>query len=496
MSGLWFSQTELQQLATPVVQRLSEAIRHGSIREAIRLCDELAGERIVLHDLLADSTTALVTWICRHLGEQSLADAYVYIFEQSAKRTVYDVLPSRLDRSVEAALLARSCWLAHCCSGAGQHPASFRLEEDEEKFTFIMDPCGSGGRLWRMGRYGPPFDFGLSSKAYSWSFKRKAFPYYCVHCAFLNEILPRQYLGYSLWPVDPPSGPEGECRWTLYKDRKRANQRPHERAAHRSKNGVPKRRCFSADQLEQMSTFTPVRIRRLLENGDRRGAVRVCRQRAGEFLFLHNLYVSGLASGLDFVAQRAGEQALGDVFRDIYRKCVKNQILPLIEGLSRKNAIGWLMFNLFLASTSGGAGHPPAKISVTENASAITVTLDPCASGGKLIRNGAFDQMGNLRTAREALENYLIHASSRLPIPSSLMELSVIRVVDYLSETRKPSALKTTSKAFPWSGESKGLPYYCALCTGLLHESGCDWISVKPPGPAKHKHSCTWRFRK
>ena len=538
MSDVWFTKTERREMATPIVRRITKAIRNGSIDEALELCDELAVERIVLHDLLADITTALVTWIGRKLGETALKDAYTTIFEQSAKRSIYDVLSNRLNRRIEAALLARSCWIAHSCSGAGQQPASFRLEEDGEKFTFVLDPCGSGGRLWRMGRYGPDGDFGLTSKAYCWSFNRKNFPYYCVHCAFLNEILPSRQLGYPLWPVDPPAGPEDECRWHLYKNRKTFDRG----------------RAFSAEQLEDMSTFTPDKIRRHLAKGDHQRALRVCRRMGGEFLFLHNLYVSGLASGLDFVAKRVGEEALGDVFRYLFNQSVETQIRPLIEKLSRKDATSWLIFNIFLASTCGGTGYPPAKVVVTENASAVTITLAPCASGGKLIRNGAYERCcieanpqpcepgrpqraaptaglcvgaalrghpgshhlrllrhpqkpsaptiatssygpsRRLRVARETLENYLIDTSARLPIPGFILEPAVFRVVDYLSETRKPAALARTSKAFPWSGGIKGLPYYCALCTALLHESDCDWISVQPPASAKHR--CTWRFRK
>jgi hypothetical protein len=38
-------------------------------------------------------------------------------------------------------------------SGVGPAPGAFEVEEDEEKLTFRMNPCGSGQRLWRMGRY-------------------------------------------------------------------------------------------------------------------------------------------------------------------------------------------------------------------------------------------------------------------------------------------------------------------------------------------------------
>ena len=54
-----------------------------------------------------------------------------------------------------------------------------------------MNPCGSGQRLWRNGRYGPE-GLGVTDEAHDWSYGREGFPLYCTHCAFMNETLPDQ----------------------------------------------------------------------------------------------------------------------------------------------------------------------------------------------------------------------------------------------------------------------------------------------------------------
>ena len=58
-----------------------------------------------------------------------------------------------------------------------------------------MDPCGSGGRMRRgdaidgtPSRFGPPSGFGVTSKAYPWSWGKEGVPYDCLHCANM-EIL-------------------------------------------------------------------------------------------------------------------------------------------------------------------------------------------------------------------------------------------------------------------------------------------------------------------
>ena len=79
---------------------------------------------------------------------------------------------------------------AHSCSGTGPHPGAFTITEDDEKFTFEMNPCGSGQRLVRMGRYEGPNALGVTQSAHDWSYGREGFPLYCTHCSFMNESLP------------------------------------------------------------------------------------------------------------------------------------------------------------------------------------------------------------------------------------------------------------------------------------------------------------------
>ena len=59
-----------------------------------------------------------------------------------------------------------------------------------------MNPCGSGQRLWRMGRYEGADGHAVMEEEHDWSYNRKGFPIYCTHCTFMNEILPIQWIGY------------------------------------------------------------------------------------------------------------------------------------------------------------------------------------------------------------------------------------------------------------------------------------------------------------
>lgn len=110
---------------------------------------------------------------------------------------------------------------AHRCGP--EQDGEISVTEDEEKFTIVMDPCGSGGRMRRgdtkdgtPSRLGPPYDFGVTKEAHPWSWGRKDVPYYCTHCA-VNEILPIEWGGSPLWVTDFNPDASKPCLWQFYK---------------------------------------------------------------------------------------------------------------------------------------------------------------------------------------------------------------------------------------------------------------------------------------
>ena len=498
MADSWYSEDELKELSTPVIKRIAKAIRRGEDRKALSLCDDLKEERILLHDFFADACTALFTWVGRNLGEERLYDMFTFIFEHSARRQIFDLLNMEINPGLEAALLVRIGWVAHSCSGAGEHGGAFRLEEDDEKFTFIMDPCGSGGRLWRKGRYEPPYDFAVTSKAYPWTFNREGLPYYCVHCPFLNELLPMQYLGFPTWPVDPPTEAMDECRWYVYKDKWAVPQSYYDRYGQQKKKGPQgsgnSERWFSDEQLTEIIRPTPDRIRDRLNKGDRKMALRICREMGGEFFFLHNLYVNMLVATLDFVAREAGEEGLGEALSYVFEKCVKEQMISILEALPRREALKSIIHNFFLADTCGGAGYPPARFGVREDANGITVLLNSCGSGGKLLRHGTYEPLNDLRKIVEGLQVRLIRAAVKRPRLQALLESTMPYSVDFFYEMRKPEGMGITQEPHDWSGGRSFVPYYCTFCTSFVRASGVDWLEVIPPGG--RREPCVWRARK
>ena len=187
MDERWFSDDELEQMSRPTMDRAIEALDRGDVAQARQLCEEMKHEWRYLHDLMAEG------------------------------RPDVEAIASRDRKQIVHALAAT--WRAHSCSGTGPHPGAFRITEDREKFTFEMNPCGSGQRLVRMGRYEGPGALGVTRSGHDWSYGREGFPLYCTHCSFMNESLPIRWIGYPLYPSDPPDDfGRDPCTWYWYKD--------------------------------------------------------------------------------------------------------------------------------------------------------------------------------------------------------------------------------------------------------------------------------------
>ncbi|WP_153764441.1 hypothetical protein [Endozoicomonas sp. OPT23] len=100
------------------------------------------------------------------------------------------------------------------------HLLPFRLVEDDEKFTFMPDPCPSGGRLVQMGHYEAPYNNSLVKEASSLTYGRKDFPVYCCHEPAM-EVASILKTGRPVFVVQTPEDGRigfSPCKIHIYKD--------------------------------------------------------------------------------------------------------------------------------------------------------------------------------------------------------------------------------------------------------------------------------------
>ncbi len=495
-----FTPDELTDLATPYPERIAKKIRSRELDQAILLCREFSKSQVMGHDFFAETCTVFWSWIGDKFGEDIVDEMFRFIFNYSCSRQFNDTNTTQTPPQLMVLLLAKS-WRAHSCFESGDFPAKFSITEDDEKFTVHLHPCASGARLWLKGWYDPGRGGKLSESEKPWTFQRKDFPYYCLHCPFLNEILPYESdLGALMWPVDPLEAPDKECAWHVYKDPNLIPDRYYERLELK-KNDLPKnryafkkRRFFSDAELTEMATPTTDRIIKKIKNNDLKEAIALCRDVKDEFLVLHDLYVNTLGATLTFIQGKSGENDLQDVLNLQFEKCIKYQLVDKIKALPLKEKTGFLAANIFGTDACHGSGYYPGKFKVIETEENIQFILDPCGSGGRLIRADCYKPMKTTVKLKEMIENFLVRNIIRfVPLPAWILQKTLPLTAIHFTQ-RKAYGFGKTRYQHPWSFDKADFPLYCCQC-GMVHNKlNQSGLSINPP--ADKKDSCIWTLDK
>jgi hypothetical protein len=202
-----FTDEELEDMGKRSVDAITEAIDAGDLDRAKYLAQRMHGECQGMHDTLVEWITALLTFVGRNYGDDALHQA----LEEGCRTWVEPMT----ELFAPADVGARVHMFAMACRA---HMMPIRIEEDDEKFTFVIESCGSGGKLVLEGKYEPPRNFLKIKNAQPMSFGRRNFPVYCAHHHF-EELVPQELLDYPLVITDPAENIGSEpCRMYLYKD--------------------------------------------------------------------------------------------------------------------------------------------------------------------------------------------------------------------------------------------------------------------------------------
>ena len=135
-----------------------------------------------LHDLYNVLVTCLLTAMYKEKGTDYITDLLheTYVIPNEGLYMAY----TAMDDVTFFKFLVRTWYY---------HQANFTVEEEEDRFKFTLDPCGSGGRLYRdeVGKDGA-YRYGssmlcLMDEPADINFNRKNFPIYCTHCAATNR---------------------------------------------------------------------------------------------------------------------------------------------------------------------------------------------------------------------------------------------------------------------------------------------------------------------
>lgn len=181
----------------------------GDTEGALAAWDEVESGLRAQHDWWVDRVSVLLSHVYRTQGVEGLT--------ASLRRSGRDFLLPWMPYDITHPAAHRlAVWVAVAKGNCGNVVA---IDEDDEKFTVSLDPCGSCGRQVAERPYPGPFDLATVEEAAPITSGRTGMTVYRTHVAMIHHLLPVEQRGVP-WPViecpEPSAG--GPCRFLLFKD--------------------------------------------------------------------------------------------------------------------------------------------------------------------------------------------------------------------------------------------------------------------------------------
>lgn len=187
----------LEELAQPTWELVSQAIKTGKTDEALSFLDYAFGETKMLHDTFVAWIDSLFTYLAK-FDEEEIYKFLRMRYETRVRRWLSET--PGMKESMERGIEYQRAHGGHCS-----------IKEESNRYVVTCDPCGSGGQL-RKGK-----DYGIAQKAYPWTWGKKNVSYYCSHCCVFWEIIPIEIRGYPIRVTLIGDRPEEPCVHLYYK---------------------------------------------------------------------------------------------------------------------------------------------------------------------------------------------------------------------------------------------------------------------------------------
>jgi hypothetical protein len=175
-----FDSLEFYELTKPRCRQAIEKLNVGN-REISHLLKDQHLEWLPYHDLMVQWAVCTQSVVYNEKGTDYL-DQFLKETYDSAFSLAYPAYEALDDITRFRAFV--QTWHYHI--------ATFKVKEEEDRFVFILDPCGSGGRLYRSNMHKGQFRYGEGIPCFmdepaNINFNRENFPIYCTHCASSNR---------------------------------------------------------------------------------------------------------------------------------------------------------------------------------------------------------------------------------------------------------------------------------------------------------------------
>lgn len=218
-----FTKEQIEEMQKQFLDLVVEALDKSDIEKAKYWVNKLRSQQHYFYDALLHGVTSLSTYIYKQLGEEAffaaMKDAVMYFAESAA------TLRKNVSGGEAGGDEGLKAYIECIADLWRQHYGKWKIEEDDEKFIFTNDPCGSGGRLVDMGAYEGPYAYAKIKNPSPYTWGETDVPIYCTHCSIANEIIPLMMSGEGsqIWVHETPCAkkPGDKCVHYIYKDPKK-----------------------------------------------------------------------------------------------------------------------------------------------------------------------------------------------------------------------------------------------------------------------------------
>jgi hypothetical protein len=198
--------------------------------DARTILEDVQRRWVTLHDHDVDHIYGLMDAIVRRFGEEAMRDVWEHMIGGlfTTRYAKFDIEQYSWEESLDTNVyLALEAMRGHLV-GPGRR-GNVELEEDDDRFTFRFDPCGSGGHLVRGDqevemtppRMEPPYGWAVLEEEHDFGWNKKGVCLYCTNCCVVMQLKPIEAFGYPVRVVEPPTYPDRKdvkCTWHVYKD--------------------------------------------------------------------------------------------------------------------------------------------------------------------------------------------------------------------------------------------------------------------------------------
>ncbi|MBI5374670.1 MAG: hypothetical protein HZA77_04510 [Candidatus Schekmanbacteria bacterium] len=203
---LQYNEQVFREEQTKISEKIRQKVEEGNLKEVEALLAQREKQHQVVHDIYIDIMAACFSYMGGVYGDERLEGILRYTGEMQKKG-----FDDWENMSVEDFVRVTAHLLR-------THMGKMKVIEDDEKFTFVHDPCGSGGRLLREGAYDAPKNYYRIKAPKPIGYSREDFPAYCSHCMVWNNIQCIEWFGHPQWIHEPPKTANDPCVFHIYKD--------------------------------------------------------------------------------------------------------------------------------------------------------------------------------------------------------------------------------------------------------------------------------------